>query len=492
MSGYQLSTSYTFSTTLPVSREIKKHQRLTEAAGLSIGGDDFGWRKLSGEKTGRNLTPLAQKRMQELAAYVWEANRLANRLIELPVAFLLGEGVKPEVDDEEAQSWIDEFWKDPINRLDLNLEKHVRELAIFGEQLWPVFVNEHTGRVRLGKIDPSRIDRVIVDPDNPAVVIGVKVEDRQYRVIYNAPEEELFGSAALGLRATMPDEAFYYRINDLSNGTRGRSDLLSAIDFVDAYEQLLFGEVERSVALRQVSWDVTITGGTPEDIAERARDIQPPEPLSVRVHNENEKWQMLTPSLNSADASEASRLIRNHILGGSTVPEHWFGGGGDVNLATASSMGEPTYKVFSQRQKLWKAILEDVLTFVIRARVNALGRADLALDVAYQPRAVFPELTARDTSKYAVALQQIVVACVQAVNGGVMSDDTAVRLIAMMADALGIEIDPAEELDLARKDAARRAEMDVYHDPTPATDLAGLFNAALADPEPEPLPRDPA
>ncbi|MEP9372608.1 hypothetical protein [Mesorhizobium sp. KR1-2] len=440
-----------------------------EAAGVDVDAEP-GWHRLSGGSSKRDLSPLSQTRMQELAAHVWESNRLANRLIELPVAFLLGEGVRLEVDDEEAQGWLDDFWNDPINRLDLNMEKHVRELALFGEQCWPVFVNEVNGHVRLGKVDPAAIDRVVTDPDNAGMAIGVVVRKpgggrKVYRVIYPG-EEDIFGEGARRMRARMmAGDCFFWRINDLSTGRRGRSDLLSAIDIVDAHEQLIFGEVERAVALRQVIWDVTIKGATPEEVTERARTIEPPSPLSVRVHNENEEWNVLSPNLAAADATETLRTTRNYALGGATIPSFWMADGGDVNLATASSMGEPTYKVFSQRQRLWKAILQDVARFVIRNRLTAIGMPELANDPDYLPRAVFPELTARDVTKYAAALQQVVVSVSQAVQANVMSRETAVRLIAMVAGLLGLEVDATEELDTATKEAARRAENDVFRDP---------------------------
>ncbi len=67
--------------------------------------------------------------MQELAHHAWEQHRLANRLIELPLAFILGDGVEVRCDNEEAQT----CWTSGARshqRLDLNLEKRVRELAL--------------------------------------------------------------------------------------------------------------------------------------------------------------------------------------------------------------------------------------------------------------------------------------------------------------------------------------------------------------------------
>jgi hypothetical protein len=95
--------------------------------------------------------------------------------------------------DEENQKALDRFWKDPINEMAIKLPKKARELAMFGEQLWPVFVNEEDGMVRLGYIDPKIIDIVVTDPDNREQPIGIvtKKDDKgrfyKFRVIINGP-----------------------------------------------------------------------------------------------------------------------------------------------------------------------------------------------------------------------------------------------------------------------------------------------------------------
>jgi hypothetical protein len=99
--------------------------------------DADGFRPISQSR--RDLSPITQRRMQELAHHAWEQHRIANRLIELPIAFILGDGAAVTVENEEAQGWVDAWWRDPITRMDLVLEKRLRELALFGEQLIVAF-----------------------------------------------------------------------------------------------------------------------------------------------------------------------------------------------------------------------------------------------------------------------------------------------------------------------------------------------------------------
>lgn len=440
-----------------------------EAAGVTVDDDEDQWRRLTGDSR-RDLSPLTQQRMRDIALYLWETNLLGNRIVELPVAYLLAEGVRLTSSDAEAQAALDRFWGDPINQMDMKLPKKLRELAIYGEQCYPAFVNERSGHVRLGYLDPGLIETVVVDPDNPEQAIGIVTakdrhgRSRRYRVIVNGPDEELFTRRTQEIRDTFTDgEAFWFTVNDLSNGRRGRSDLLAQADWLDGYDQYLFGELDRAQFMRAFIWDVTMKGATPEEVEDRAKKIVAPPPGSVRVHNDAEEWAAVTPDLKASDGAEGARLFRNHVLGGATIPEHWYGGGGDVNRAAGESMGEPTFKMLSMRQRIVKHMLEQVGVYVLRQKALAeSGREpDIAEDV-YRVEAVFPELTAKDTSKYAAALQQVVVACALAIDKQLITKALALKIVGAVSGRLGVEIDAEDELAAALAEVGAAAEADVF------------------------------
>lgn len=449
---------------------------LREAAGSTFEADEEQWRRLTADGT-RDLMPLTQDRMREVARYLWEQNLLGNRLIELPLAYLLAEGVEIKAADADMQKALERFWNDPINSMDIKLPKKVRELALYGEQCWPAFVNEVDGHVRLGYLDPALIASVVSDPDNPEQAIGiVTVRDRKgvskrYRVIVNGPESEVFTQRTAQIRETFADgECFWFTINDLSNGMRGRSDLLAEADWIDAYDTYLIGEMEGANHRRAFVWDVTLTGANQAAVDDYMKKLAAPAPSSVRVHNESEVWNAVSPTLNAADAADMARLFRNHALGGGTIPEHWFGGGGDVNRAVGAEMGEPTFKILSMRQRMWKHILETVFRYQMRQVLMKGGGPEPEWDDArLDAEAVFPELTARDTTKYASALQQVIAGVAQAVNEGYLTQATAVSVIAAIAGRLGVEIEPEEELKQAQAEAAQRradqAAQDVFVNP---------------------------
>lgn len=460
----------------PISPATTQHV-MREAYGTTIDDDDNNWRPLSGDGK-RDLTPMTQSRMREMAVYLWESNLLANRLIELPLAYILAEGVELKCEDEETQKVLDEFWADPINQMDIKLPKKVRELALYGEQCYPTFVNKITGKVRLGYLDPANINTVVYDPDNSEQAIGVvthkdrKGVAKKYRVIINGGED-VFTERTQAIRANdfKDGEAFFFKINDLSNGHRGRSDLLAQADWIDGYDQFLFGELDRVQFLRAFMWDVTITGATPEEIKTRAKEITAPSPNSVRLHNENEKWDAVNPTLQSADTDSSARLFRNHVLGGATISSTWYGGGEDANRATAGEMAEPTFKIFSMRQRFIKHVLEFIGKYAARQRYLAIVDSEPAYDdPMLKVVANFPEMISKDISKYAAALQQVVVACSIALEKKLIDQGHAIKIIKTVAERLGMEIDEDEAIRMIGQEASAKAETDVFVEP-PATEL---------------------
>lgn len=465
---------------------------LREAAGVSVDPDDGQWRRLTGDGT-RDLSPMTHSRMQQTAAYLWQANPVANRLVELPIAFLLADGVSlvSKAEDPDlrliVQETLDRFWLHPINNFPIKLPKKVRELALFGEQCWPAFVNPYSGEVRLGYLDPALIDTVVMDPDNAEQPVGIVAKrdrkgiQRRYRVIVNGPEDDLFTRRTAAIRQTFADgEAFFFKVNDLCTDSRGRSDLLPVMDWCDVYEQLLYGEAERQNAMRAYLWDVTLKNATADEVADRSKQIAPPAPGTVRVHNDAETWAAVSPDLQAADGAVGARLFRNHILSGQTLPEHWYGGGGDVNRSTGDSMSEPTLKILSLRQAYLGHMLLEAARFCLRQREKAVtGREPDLSDPVFKVECAWPEMSPKDTTQYAAALQQVVVACGMAMDKNLLSPDTALLVINAVSGRLGVGIDAEAELAKAQAEADRKAEQDAAMPP------------GLASPPPRTVQRHP-
>ena len=165
------------------------------------------------------------------------------------------------------------------------------------------------------------------------------------------------------------------------------------------------------------------------------------------------------------------------------MPEHWFGGGGDVNRAAASEMGEPTFKMYGMRQAFLKLFLEEVGRLVLWQAARTHGAQPDWAEDKWQVTAVFPELVNRDVTKFAAAMQSVVTAVTQMIDAGLLTEETALKLVADVAQRFGQDFDAKTELAAARLEAETRKKARAAEDSfnLPA-DLRAQLGAGQATP----------
>ena len=440
----------------PQALATQARAREAVSPGLLFGMDPQGFRPLGSHRgfgatlSPRDLTPPMHTRMQQVGYYLYLVNPLARRIVEYTKNYVVGDGVSVRAADPEAGRVIAEFWNDPVNRMDVMLPESVKELAIFGEQCWLAAVNPVSGRVRLGYLDPAEIEAVEWgelavggEAGESDLVVSAPVavlrrarsgetQPRRYRIVRvdEDPESPTYG------RRT--GECFYFAINKARTASRGISDLFAIGDYLDGYDKMLFGLIDRVGFSNAFIWDVLMKGATEETIQEWLKNQRPPRPGSVRVHNEQVEWKAVTPQLNSADFNEAARTIKNMNLAGAGFPEHWFADAGNVNRASALEMGEPTLMTLLERQGFVSFMIRDLIEFVLDQAVGA-GALDERVDRKFY--AEMPEMSMRDFSKAALAVSQVGSAVVELRRAGLIDRDAAQRLLAVATVQLGVEMD---------------------------------------------------
>ena len=416
---------------------------------LLWGQDPQGYRPLSPYRTfgpslsARDLNPPLHARMQQVAYYLYLVNPLAHRIVEYVKNYVVGDGVTIKADDAAVAQVIERFWQDPVNCMDFALAEYVKELSIFGEQCWLAAVNPVNGRVRLGYLDPAEIEAVEwgeLGGSDVAVSVPVAVlrrraagekEPRRFRIIRldEDPESPTYGR--------LTGECFYFAINKARSASRGISDLFSIGDYLDGYDKLLFGLIDRVGFANAFIWDVLLKGATEEQIQEWLKEQRPPRPGSVRAHNEQVSWQTVAPNLNAQDFNEAARTIKNMNLAGAGFPEHWFAEGGNVNRASALEIGEPTLRTLLERQGYVSFMIRQVIEFVVD---QAMATGTLPETANRRFQAQMPEMSVRDLAKSARALAQVGSTVIELRRAQLIDKETAQQLIATTALQLGVEM----------------------------------------------------
>jgi hypothetical protein len=426
----------------------------------------------------RELPPLKFERLQALAHLLAQRNPLARRALELLRDFALGEGVRyvvHGVDDEQRrdqlQQVLDRFYDE--NNLELDLDDYVFELGQFGEQCWMVRPNPVDGSVSLGYVDPTLIHAVHYDPRNRRQPERVELSERdeQGRVItLPVVRRELDPRSRRYGRLVLPEGAeegcFYWAINKPALARRGLSDLCSVIDYCDAYEQFVFGEIDRALMLRTFIWDVLLRGFSEQQIEDwLKRHGSSPRPGGVRAHNESVEWTAVSPQLQASDSQAIGDLVLSLIATGMGIPKTWLSGTMDVNRATAQELGEPAFKRLTKRQRLVRAMLHQVGVFV-------LDQAELAGVVPARstrpgarpepwPFAVSaPDIRGRDLVSAADTLQKTTQGLALAHSEELLDREIAQQAVQVVLSQYGVEYDlPAlrARLEQERQEREERA-----------------------------------
>jgi hypothetical protein len=433
------------------------------------GGDGF--RRLSASNSGRDLLPVAQDRMQQISFYLRATNPHARRIVETTKDYVVGEGLKIKCAEEAVQGVIDAFWRDPINNLRMRLHNYVADLGTFGELCLFAASNPINGRTRLGYVDVANIDSVewgtleglpgiaVAQPISVVLRQQLGQPAKKLSIVHRDedPNSETFGR--------LIGDCFYWAINCAGASTRGISDLFALADWIDGYDQMLYAVMGQVDALSRFIWDVTIQGATPEQIDDFMRKSgAAPKANSVRMHNEKVTWNAVAPSLNASDKAEAVRLIKLMILGGAGFPEHWFSDGSNANKATALAQGEPTLKMLTSRQQYVQGGIEQIAEFVIDRAVDT-GVLPEQIDRSFEIEC--PDLDVRDTQKAATALQSAVQAMIQAQQVHAVDRETITRVIALLAQPMGLKIDVDAVIAAALAEEEQASLTDYTRQPFP-------------------------
>lgn len=422
-----------------------------------------------------DLSPLVQQRMQELALYLYDKNPLAKRGLELVRDFVVGEGFTVSSKDKPTQKVIDAVWGDGRNNMDQRISTFALELGLYGEQCFAAFVHTTSGHVRYVSIDPRSIGGIKTRPGHPDEAMAVKVvgptgsEDQWIKVIslddegrWNGAEpgetfqvsetQSMAYYSPPGLEGTDTYLAgcLYFAINKTSGATRGRSDLLSIMDFVDLYDKLVFDEAERMSFLRAFIYDVTIKNADGPELQKRAMNEPPPKPGTVKWHNENEEWKALSPELNAQDGATTADLVLSLIATGLGVPKTWLNGSMDVNLATATAMDGPGLKRVKTRQAFIVSCIRTMVEFALDSAVRH-GPLALPKDGKHELNIHVPDMTAKDIQKGAQTMQAGIQAMGMGKAAGWVDDDTAVQAICLMLGSMGVNVEAEDLLEQIKK-----------------------------------------
>lgn len=432
------------------------------AVSEGIDADEESWRGIT--RSRRDLHPVQQYRMIEIANYLARQNLLGAHISKIKRDFIIGDGIKYEAEAKVVQNLLNDFFCDPINNLDEFQEEIVEFLGINGELFLPTFTNEVSGAVRLGWIEPVEVDQVVADRMNRRIMRQVVMKPGAGAGTSSYYDLSVHKTYTIVNVDTDPRSPFYnYRVGDLCffkinaapDGTRGRSDFEPLADQIDAWDQAVWNDIEKSELVKRFIWDVLLKGFNEAQIEEWLRKQTEPPPGSIRAHNENVEWKAEAPDLKISESREHTVGLRNDALGGAGLSPFFFGDTENANNASAQNLDTPILAGLKSRQKKIRAIFRELGDYVIdqaAIRRPALKRQIESLRISRKFKVVMPELATKDMSRIGSVVAQMTSALDLAVERKWITRERAASVFASFMAQFGVEYDSAEEMEAAEKD----------------------------------------
>ena len=388
------------------------------------------WRNISSGL--REINPQLFEKQLKTASKLWLLSPEAKRVIESKKNLILGDGIKIVADEEKTQEVIDAFWNDPVNRWGLKQFSRVRELFLYGEQIYPVVVEDYV--IRLGYVDPLLVKDIKYHKLNQEIPEEVEIglgagDSKTFRVI-----NTLFSDYD-----NLEDTCFYFAVNKLTGMKRGVSDLMVLMDTLEKFDQSMENELERGELLKNFIWDVTLQGMNDQEIEEWLRKQSIPKPGSIRAHNELVEWKDVTPDLKAAFNEKLIDEIRNRIAVGSGLPKHWLAGIMDVNRATAKDMSEQAYKNMKEAQGYVREMFKTMIDVQIEV---AITKRKLPDEEKYRKYSiVMPELEEEKFEEAGNVIMQLTNAITMAVNMNFIDEERGAKLFQYVLKKFGLWIE---------------------------------------------------
>jgi len=399
----------------------------------AIGREDIGWRPIT-KATIKELSPLEQYKMQKVSYFLYDKNGIAHRMIERYKDFVIGDGITFSCSVPEVYDILRNFWD--ANNLTKEQEQWVLELSLYGEQVYPTFVQEHTGFVTLGYLDPVLISKIETDTDD------ARIRTKLYYT--NDPAGKEIEKKIINLDdGYLRGETFFFTINNVSNATRGRSDLFPLADGLDAYENFLYNRAERADIMNRIIYDLKMEGKSSEEIKAYLRDFTLPEPSSVFGHNEKTELSIKVPELASDDASKEAKLLFSHFLAGSGFPGHWFSDAEGITRATALSMDLATKKQLKSRQRYLKYMMSYIFRYVIHQFILHKNLDEKHKDVPVQIN--IPRIEEKELEMISSSLINLANSLTVASEEGWVSQSVAGKVFKHLLNQIGLELEKEEE-----------------------------------------------
>lgn len=409
-----------------------------------VDSDDHKFRQVNAPRSRADVPNLTQDRQGELSLFLYQSNPFAHRYVELMTAFTMGDGPTPLAADPDVQALLDDFWYNDHNDWPSRAIQFARDLSIYGEQSYMVgaFDEDDDFLVGMQHLSPQDIKTAIQDRFDKYTIDAIKLypkvlegvtRDSDPRLIIPVVRERERGQDG---KRRLNGDAFFFKINQAGEATRGLSDLFSLIDWLQIYGQYQFNLAERLAHLTMYFFDVELQNADENDIRKFKRDIlrSPPEPGALVVHNDQATLEAKSVNLGDADLVEVGQAFESAILTGLGIPPHWTATPSQGGRSVAEAANDPVFRHMSLRQSTQRKFISKIIRFQIDQAI----RLGVIEPKSEEFKLVFPKLGLRDFQRAGGTAARIAQSLKDSVEAGLIPQEMATKLLFSAFDQVGL------------------------------------------------------
>ena len=330
----------------------------------------------------------------------WRFNPLARRIVELTSQYVVGGGISLDCAHAATAAFVDAFWKDPLNRMDVRVIEMCDELTRSGN-LFVLLSTDPAGMSYLRIVPASNIATIEAaanDIEQSLAFVSRSEDARGEALRYPAYQREADGLQSDGqFRLVM----LHYAINRPAGAQWGESDLAPLLRWLGRYSAWLEDRVRLNRFRNAFLYVIKARFGN--EAARRKRQVElaanPPAPGSILVTDESEEWSVISPRLEALDAATDGLAVKKMIAAGAGVPLHFLAEPESATRTTAEAAGGPTYRRFEQRQRFFTWLLGDLLQVVVQRR----SQVDQGVDPQADTLVRGADISARDNLALSMA-----------------------------------------------------------------------------------------
>jgi hypothetical protein len=360
-----------------------------------------------------------RKKILDQAINAWRSNPIARRVIQLTTEFVIGDGFAFQTSNARAQKFLTVFWNHPLNNL-------TEQLPEWADEAW------RTGDLFiLFSVDEGGMIYVRALPSESIGVIQTAENDYRQELLYKQDEmDENPWPSFVGADRDPPARSFvlHFPLSRAVGASFGESDLAPILYWIGLYRQWLEDRARLNYFRQMFSFVLQRPFTSQAEKEKYMRDFAaklPKKSGGVLGLDPNESLTAIFPNLAAFEAGADGLALKRMIAIGAGIPLHYLAEPEESTRTTAEAAGTPTFKHFKNRQNY----LKNVLLSVLRTALAVRHQVDSHITASAEISITVPDITERDNSILALALQRFVTGFAPIYNAKLIDEKEFIRLV---------------------------------------------------------------